>query len=144
MPALTARGLKRRAGSGFAWRRVPLAALFVGAGILHFTTPETFEAIVPAGLPAPRALVHLSGVAEIAGGVGLLNRRTARPAGWWLIATLIAVFPANVGMALEPERHPGIPEALLWARLPLQPALIAWVYWAAVRRPAGHAGAPPP
>ena len=99
--------------------------------MLHFTIPETFEAIVPGALPAPRALVLLSGAAEVAGGVGLLSRRTARPAAWWLIATLVAVFPANIAMALDAERYAGIPEALLWARLPVQPALIAWMYWAA-------------
>lgn len=124
----------RRPAQTSVWRRLPLAALFVGTGILHFTTPDTFVAIVPEALPAPRALVFASGIAELAGGLGLLGRRTARPAGWWLIATLIAVFPANVGMALQPERHPGISEALLWGRLPLQPLLIAWVYWAAIRR----------
>jgi uncharacterized membrane protein len=116
------------------WRRLPVAAVFVTTGILHFTTPATFVAIVPEALPAPEALVYASGAAEIAGGLGLLSRRTARGAGWWLIATLLVVFPANVEMALRPERHPGIPEALLWARLPLQALLIGWVHRVAVRR----------
>lgn len=115
------------------WRRAPLAALFVATGSLHFLTPDPFVSIVPEALPAPRALVYASGVAELAGGLGLLSRRTAWPAGWWLIATLLAVFPANIGMALNAERHPGIPEALLWARLPLQAVLIAWVYRVAIR-----------
>ena len=117
------------------WLRAPLAALFVGTGTLHFTNPEPFVTIVPAGLPAPRALVYASGVAELLGGVGLLHRRTMRPAGWWLIATLLAVFPANIGMALAPERHSGIPEWALWVRLPLQAVLIGWVHQAALARP---------
>lgn len=116
--------------------RAPIGALFLLTGLLHFTTPGTFTAIVPAVLPAPRALVYASGAAELAGGLGMLIRRTANPAGWWLIATLVAVFPANVDMALHAERHPGIPEALLWARLPLQALLIAWVHRAAHPRPA--------
>lgn len=117
------------------WLRAPLAAVFVGTGTLHFTSPDPFVAIVPAALPEPRALVYASGAAELVGGLGLLHRRTLRPAGWWLIATLLAVFPANVGMALAPERHPGIPEWALWARLPLQAVLIAWVHRAALARP---------
>ena len=131
------------------WSRAPLAALFLGTGTLHFTNPEPFIAIVPDALPEPRALVDASGIAELVGGAGLLHRRTARPAGWWLIATLLAVFPANIGMALAPERHPGIPEPLLWLRLPLQALLIAWVHRVAVARPgdgrraAGMAAEPP-
>ena len=117
------------------WLRAPLAALFVGTGTLHFTDPEPFVSIVPEALPAPRALVYASGVAELLGGVGLLHRRTVRPAGWWLIATLLAVFPANIGMALAPDRHPGIPEWALWVRLPLQAVLIGWVHQAALARP---------
>ena len=120
------------------WLRAPLAALFVGTGTLHFTSPEPFVAIVPEALPAPRALVYASGVAELLGGIGLLHARTVRPAGWWLIATLLAVFPANIGMAFAPERHPGIPEWALWLRLPLQAALIGWVYQAALARPRGR------
>ena len=140
------RGVPRRSGSraslrGSWWLRAPLAALFVGTGTLHFTNPEPFVAIVPQALPAPLALVHASGVAELMGGVGLLHPRTVRPAGWWLIATLLAVFPANIGMALSPERHPGIPEWALWARLPLQAVLIAWVHQAALARPGARARA---
>lgn len=131
--ALTSRPARRRDGSWL--RRAPLAALFVTTGTLHFLTPEPFVSIVPEGLPAPLALVYASGVAELAGGLGLLSRRTARPAGWWLIATLLAIFPANIGMALNPERHPSIPEALLWIRLPLQALLILWIHRVAIRTP---------
>ena len=147
-------GVSDRAASRSALRRswalrAPLAALFVGTGTLHFTNPEPFVSIVPDALPAPRALVYASGVAELLGGLGLLHRRTLRPAGWWLIATLLAVFPANIGMALSPERHPGIPAWALWVRLPLQAVLIAWVHQAALARPrirrrrSGRAAEPP-
>ena len=74
---------------------------------MHFVIPKTYESIVPDYLPAHRALVYASGVAEIAGGAGLMypDAEARRWAGWWLIATLIAVFPANVHMALNPERY---------------------------------------
>ncbi len=104
------------------------AAVFVTAGALHFVIPRTYEAIVPPYLPAPRALVYASGVAEMAGGAGLLTRRR-RLAGWWLLATLAAVFPANVHMALHPEEFPRVPggRAALYARLPFQLVFAALV-----------------
>ena len=113
-------------------RRV-LGATFLAAGLLHFLKPSTYEAIVPRYLPRRRALVYASGVAEMAGGAGVLHPRTARPAGWWLVATLLAIFPANVEMAVQAQRFRRIPRPLLWVRLPLQGAIIAWVWRAAIR-----------
>lgn len=101
------------------------------AGILHFVIPRTYEAIVPDYLPAQRELVYASGVAEFAAGAGMLHPRTRRAAMWLAIATLGAVFPANVHMAIQAERY-DVPEAALWARLPLQALLVAWA-WAAGR-----------
>ena len=107
---------------------------FVIAGALHFVVPKSYEAMMPRSLPAHRELVIASGIAEIAGGVGLMHPRTRSWAGWWLIATLLAVFPANLNMAMNPDRYaehvPGGQPALI-ARLPLQAALIAWVHAAA-------------
>ena len=113
--------------------RLLLGAFFVGAGLLHFARPEPYESIMPDGLPAHRALVYLSGVAEIVGGAGVLSDRTTRWAGWWLIATMIAVLPANVNMAIEADRFRAVPEPLLWARLPLQALLVYWIWRVAVR-----------
>jgi uncharacterized membrane protein len=113
--------------------RAVLGVTFVATGALHFLRPRVYEAIMPRYLPAHRELVYASGVAELAGGAGLLHAKTARVAGWWLIATLLAIFPANVEMALNPERFKKIPQPLLWARLPLQGGLIAWVWRAATR-----------
>ena len=103
--------------------------LFVCTGVLHFVIPKVYARIVPPYLPAPEALVYASGVAEIAGGVGLMVPRWRRPGGWWTIATLLAVFPANVHMALHPDEFPRIPggRVTLNARLPFQAVLIAWV-----------------
>ena len=113
--------------------RALLGATFLATGLLHFLRPRMYEAIMPRYLPAHRELVYASGVAEIAGGVGVLHARTAKPAGWWLIATLLAIFPANVEMAVHAERFRKIPRPLLWARLPVQGLLIAWVFKTATR-----------
>ncbi len=112
------------------WAPRALAATFVGAGAMHFVLTPTYESIVPDYFPAHRELVLASGVAEIAGGLGALHPRTRRAAGWWLTATLLAVFPANVEMALHPDRYQGIPQWALYARLPLQGLFIAWALWA--------------
>ena len=109
---------------------------FVLAGVMHFVKTDWYEAIVPSYLPAHRELVYASGVAEIAGGLGVMHPRTRRFASLWSIATLVAVFPANVGMALEADRFEArVPggRAALWARLPVQGLFVAWA-WAA-RRP---------
>lgn len=106
-----------------------LALFFVGAGALHFTNTGSYEATMPSYLPAHRELVLISGVAEIVGGLGVLAAKTRPAAGWWLIALLVAVFPANVNMALHPDQIRGlsVPRWALWARLPLQGLLIFWV-----------------
>jgi uncharacterized membrane protein len=110
-----------------------LGVTFMAAGALHFVRPRMYEAIMPRYLPAHRELVYASGVAELAGGVGVLHPRTRRAAGWWLIATLVAIFPANVEMAVHAERFKQFPPAALWARLPLQGVLIAWAWLTAAR-----------
>jgi uncharacterized membrane protein len=112
--------------------RVLLGATFLTTGLLHFLRPRPYMAIMPRYLPAHRELVYASGVAEMAGGAAALHPRSARAGGWWLIATLVAIFPANVEMAVHAQRFPRIPRALLWARLPLQGAIIAWA-WKATR-----------
>lgn len=112
-----------------------LAALFVSAGIFHFLRPAPFIRIVPSWLPAPAVLVAVSGVAEVAGGIGLLVPATRVAAGWGLIVLLAAVFPANVKMLMDAIAHGGsaLYVAALWARLPLQPLLVWWVWRTSVR-----------
>ncbi|MCA1689995.1 MAG: DoxX family protein [Actinobacteria bacterium] len=126
--------------------RVPrglCAAFFLGAGVLHFVRPETYRPTVPPGFGDPSAVVLLSGIAEIAGGLALLSTDARRLARWWLVALLVAVFPANVYMVLEPDQAgvSAIPEWLLWVRLPLQPLLVWWVW--RVTRPAARGPASP-
>jgi uncharacterized membrane protein len=116
-------------------RRISLyaiATLFIAAGTAHFTHEALFVRMVPPLLPNPRLLVQLSGIAEIAGGVGLLIPTLRRAAGVGLIILLVAVFPANVYMALEPDRFADIASRTgLYLRLPLQLLGIFWVWWAA-------------
>jgi uncharacterized membrane protein len=111
--------------------------LFITTGVLHFLKPRIYESIMPDYLPAHRELVYVSGVAEAVGGAGLLSSSPAvrKYSAWWLIATLIAVFPANVHMAVHPERYPQIPggKATLYARLPLQLVFARWVLASARR-----------
>jgi uncharacterized membrane protein len=114
-------------------KRGVLGVTFLAAGALHFLRPRVYMAIMPRYLPAHRALVYASGAAEMAGGAGVLHPRTARAAGWWLVATLVAIFPANVEMAVHAERFPRFPRRLLWARLPLLGAIIGWVWRVAIR-----------
>ena len=111
-----------------------MGPLYVVAGVLHFVAPELYVQIIPPILPAPLALVYLSGVAEIAVGVGVLIPRTRRYAAWATIALLVAIFPANVYMATSMVVVEGIgggdPSPLIrWGRLPLQGVLILWAYW---------------
>lgn len=107
-----------------------LTIFMVGAGVNHFVNPPPYLAMMPDELPAHLALVYLSGVAEILGGLGLFLPATRRLAAWGLIALLIAVFPANLNMALNhlPLGTTAVPAWALWARLPLQLVLIAWAY----------------
>lgn len=105
-----------------------LGFIFIAAGALHFLRPKWYEAIMPDYLPAHRELVYASGVAEALGGLAVLHPKTRRFGGLLLVATLVGVYPANVHMALNPDDYPDIPEAALWARLPLQLPLIIWAW----------------
>ncbi|HWE03425.1 MAG TPA: DoxX family membrane protein [Tepidisphaeraceae bacterium] len=113
------------------------AVVFIAAGANHFIVPGFYRKIVPPGFPRPRVLVAVSGVCEILGGGGLLLTPLRKIAGWGLIALLIAVFPANIHMAVSPEKIPDMkfPHWALWARLPMQFVLIAWVWFAAFAGP---------
>lgn len=116
------------------WSQRLLSVVFITAGVLHFLRTETYMQIMPDELPAHRELVLVSGGAEIVGGIGVALSQTRSLAGIWLVALLVAVFPANVNMALHAERFASIPAAALWARLPLQGLLAWWAYRATRKR----------
>jgi len=106
---------------------------------MHFLRPRFFEAIVPPAIELQKEeVVAISGYAEIAGAALVLHPASRRLGRWWLLALLAAVFPANIHMAVNPEQIRGldlrkIPRWALWARLPLQPLAMLWV-WRATRR----------
>lgn len=115
--------------------RRAVTAAFLVSGTLHLVRPQIFEPIVPRGLAHRRALVHLSGVAELACAVGMLNPATRSLAGRASAALLVAVFPANVQMAVDahravvrrgPSPSRRLRRALALTRLPLQVPLIMW------------------
>lgn len=102
----------------------------IGAGINHFVSPNFYTRIMPPYIPRHLELVYLSGILEILGGIGILLPKTQRWSGYGLIALLIAVFPANLYMALNTELFAKFaPARALYLRLPLQFILIAWIYW---------------
>lgn len=108
-----------------------LAVCMVVAGLLHFAQPEPFIRIVPGFLPAPAGLVYISGAIEILLGIGLLVPPLQTISAWGLVALLIAVFPANLNLAINHIQIAGIPDAWWFQaiRLPFQAVLIAWAYW---------------
>jgi uncharacterized membrane protein len=105
-----------------------LTIFMVVAGLNHFLAAETYEAMVPSALPAPALLVQISGVFEILGGLGLILPATRRLAAWGLVALFVAVFPANINMAVNhlPLGTHELPTWAEWGRLPLQIVFIAW------------------
>ncbi|MGF1479879.1 MAG: DoxX family protein [Cyanophyceae cyanobacterium] len=111
--------------------RVILAICIVVAGALHFIAPEPFVKIVPDFLPSPLALVYISGVFEILGGIGLLTPPVSRAAAWGLVALFIAVYPSNINMAVNHIHLDGVPDSLWFQaiRLPFQFVLVSWAYW---------------
>ncbi|MDQ3749991.1 MAG: DoxX family membrane protein [Acidobacteriota bacterium] len=98
-------------------------------GINHFLNPAFYLRIMPPVLPAPLVLIYLSGVFQIALGVLLLIPKFTRFSAWGLIALLIAVFPANIYMAINPQLFPEFSLTALYARLPLQLVLIVLMFW---------------
>jgi uncharacterized membrane protein len=109
--------------------RIVFALFFVGAGINHFAGTGFYLRMMPSYVPLHLAMVQISGVAEIVLGVLLLIPRTSAVAAWGLIGLLVAVFPANVQMALHPDTFPEFSPTALWWRLPLQAVMIAWAWW---------------
>jgi uncharacterized membrane protein len=134
---------------GFQWLdrskeilRGVLAFAIITVGITHFTHADQFVRIVPPQLPNPLAIVYISGVFEILGGIGLLVPIVSVAAAWGLVALFIAVFPANINQAVNRIAIDGIPDnpMLYWFRLPFQAVLIAWAWWY-TRNPQNQLGA---
>ena len=112
------------------WPRLLLAIFFITAGILHFIFPAQYASTMPSWLPWHDELVIVSGLCEIAGGIGVLLRPTRFAAGVGLILLSLAVLPANVQMLLDAQAADKATWmiALFWLRLPLQLVLIMWIW----------------
>jgi uncharacterized membrane protein len=112
----------------FLFRIGAPAALFLASGTGHLTHPEIFTSIVPPQLGHADLLVAISGVAELAGGIGLLIPATRKAAATGLIVLLVAVWPANIYMAIDAGHFTSVaPAWVIWLRVPLQLLLIWWV-----------------
>lgn len=117
-----------------------LGIVFVLAGYNHFRDPGFYLKIMPPFIPWHKAMVAISGVAEILGGLGILLPQTRYWAGWGLMALLVAVFPANIYSALEGINpvNSKAPGWILWVRLPFQAVFMLWVWWVALRPDISH------
>ena len=112
-----------------------LGVFFIAAGVNHFLRTGFYLRMMPPYVPFHLAMVQISGAAEMLLGLLILLPRRSAIAGWGLIALLIAVFPANVQMALHPETFPEFSARALWLRLPLQAVMIAWAFWYTGKNP---------
>ncbi|MDJ0596819.1 MAG: DoxX family protein [Pleurocapsa sp. MO_226.B13] len=117
-----------------------LAFCMVVAGGSHFVFPEPYIKIVPSLLPYPAALVYVSGFFEIIGGIGLLIPAVSQAAAWGFVLLFIAVYPANINMAVNNIHIDNIPDGNWFQaiRLPFQFVLIAWAWW--LTRPDNQSG----
>jgi len=134
-----------KGGSGFMAGLVLFSSIFIVSGLLHFFRPQPYVRIMPPGLPWPRVLVSISGAAETLGGVGLLLRKFRRAAAYGLTLLLVAVFPANVYMAVAHVSFPGFlgESWVQWVRLPLQIPLSGWALYYAKAPKAQQSSAAP-
>ncbi|GAB3254989.1 hypothetical protein GCM10027347_15750 [Larkinella harenae] len=117
--------------------RIAAAVAFVLIGTSHLATPEKMVYMIDGWLPDAYALVVISGIAEIAGGLGLLLPRFRRWAAIGLILLLVVLFPANINVAINQLPPPGgLPASpwYVWSRLLFQPVYIAWIWWSALRK----------
>ena len=114
--------------------RIIIAGIFLLMGLFHFIRPELFIKVMPDYVPWHKAMVYISGVAELLGGAGILIDEVRIAAGYELIIMLFAVFPANIDMAYKAFQEYGLTFKtwVLILRLPLQFVLMYWIYWAAV------------
>ena len=119
------------------WKKLVLfglAAFFINVGVDHFVNPDFYLNIMPPSFPLHAEAVYISGFFEVVGGISMLIPRLRKIAGWGLVALLIAVYPANIYMAITPQAFPDIPVTLLYVRLAFQFVFFYWAY--SVTRPA--------
>jgi uncharacterized membrane protein len=109
-----------------------ISLFFLIGGIAHFVFTDMFIKIMPSYLGHKKELVWISGLFELLGAVGILVQKFRTISGYGLIVLIIAVFPANINMALHPQDFLFIPEFLLWLRLPIQ-FIFVWFVWKSIK-----------
>jgi uncharacterized membrane protein len=111
-----------------------LTALLAGAGVTHFLKPGFYDPIVPHALPGPaRAWTYLSGVAEIGVAATVAHPATRKHGALAALVLFLAVYPANIQMAVDAKGVGG--KVIAYGRLPLQLPLFVWAW--TVSRAAG-------
>ena len=121
-----------------------MGIFYVANGVNHFVHPGFYLPMMPPYLPWHLGLIDLSGLAEIALGVGVLVPATRRVAAWGIIFLLAAVFPANLHIALHDVPLGGRAQGFgiwNWVRLPFQAVFIAWAWWYTLSPPDARRGA---
>ena len=114
------------------WKKLVLlglAAFFINVGIDHFINPDFYLSIMPPAFPLHLEAVYISGLFEVLGGLGVLIPRLRKFSGWGLIALLIAVYPANIYLALTNGTAMNISPEIAWGRLPFQFVFLGLAYW---------------
>ena len=110
-----------------------LAVMFLFTASAHFTkTREDLIGMVPKAFPNPRFLVHLTGVLEVLGAVGLLVPATRSVAGLGLALLPVAMFPANANASRKEVELRGKAPTPLWLRTPMQLLFIGMTLWVAL------------
>ena len=111
------------------WHFYVMAAMYIFAGMMHFIKPKVYGAVMPKYIPAKRAMVFWSGVAEIAGGIGLLFEATRTLAIWGIIVMLAVFMLVHIDMLTNKKTKAKFPLWLLWLRIPMQFGLMYWAYY---------------
>lgn len=132
----------RAVSSGAGIARLTIAPFFLVAGLIHVARPGAFAPVMPAAVPDPYAVIILTGIAEIAGAVGLFVPRLRALAGVMLALYAVCVYPVNILHAVHDlSTGTGLGWAYHYPRLFAQP-LICW--WALAAGGLTRRGAPPP
>ena len=107
-----------------------MSLFYIAAGINHFVNPSFYEMIMPPYLPYHLTLIYISGVCEIIFGILLISVSTRKTAAWLIIILLIAIFPANIQMAVDYKTNNNPDLWIAIVRLPVQFILVwwAWIY----------------
>lgn len=106
-----------------------MAAMYILAGLIHFIKPRVYLGVMPAYIPAKKAMVFLSGIAEVVLGIALLFEETRALAVWGIIAMLVVFMTVHIDMLTNEKLKGRIPKWFIWLRIPMQFGLMYWAYY---------------